>query len=104
MGLPHATNKEKLKGALTKVYLDALKKSKKESPPETQAKELAEGIASAIADFVENIMVKVDVTIPPALIAPPSSISTAGSPAAQVNVTPVPINPVSLPPTFGKVT
>ena len=103
MGIPHAANKLILQAKLTQVYLNAVDNSKTQKPAEIQAIELASEMTDAIADFVQSIMVQVNVTIPPALIAPPGTISTAGSPAAQVSVTPVPISPVPLPPTFGSV-
>jgi len=103
MGIPHAVNKLALQARLTQVYLNSVQNSKTNKPAELQAQELAAELSNAIADFVQNIMVQVNVTIPPALIAPPGTISTAGSPAAQVSVTPVPMSPVPLPPTFGSV-
>lgn len=102
MGMPHAANKAALKAKLIQVYLSAVQKSKAGGTAEQQAQELASDVADAIADFVEKIMVQVDVMIPPAMIAPPGTIASAGM-GASTSVTPVPMSPVSLPPTFGKV-
>lgn len=102
MPMPHAANKAALKAKLIQVYLAAVQKSKAGGTAEQQAQDLASDIADAVSDFVEGIMVQVDVMIPPAMIAPPGTIASAGM-GASTSVTPVPMSPVSLPPTFGKV-
>lgn len=99
----HKVNSAAFKKKLVDVYLDAVKKSKNEATAEEQAISLANAIADAVADFIGNTKVQVDITILPSSIAPPATIICAGPTGPAPNTTPVPMNPVSLPPTFGSV-
>jgi len=103
MGADHGTNTKILNQKLSTAFRNWVNNSKTNKTAEVQAQELANEITQAIADFVKNITVQVDVTIPPGVVAPAATITTAGTPSAQVNQTPVPLGPVKLPPYFGNV-
>lgn len=85
-----------LKIQLANAFIKMIAGSGQPPTPEQvqKAQEIAGEIASAFETYIKAATVTVQCQILPSSVAPPGSLMTAGSPAAQASVTPIPLAPV----------